>query len=101
MLSILMNWTVDVGEGDIGICVWFRAPIMHRISGFNVAWCWQSVCIHVHFRRHSGIVCSGGLLLRCRALVSVKNRVFMLACIVWVMRCTALLCLVIPRPFLC
>ena len=23
---------MSVGEGDIGVCVWFGAPIMHRIS---------------------------------------------------------------------
>jgi hypothetical protein len=28
-----------------------------------------------------------------------KNKVFMLACNAWVMRCTALLCCVILRPF--
>ena len=25
-----VNWTVSVGEGDIGVCVWFGAPILHR-----------------------------------------------------------------------
>ena len=30
---------------------------------------------------------------------TVYNRVFLLACDVWVIRCTALLCLAILRPF--
>ena len=94
-----MNWTMDMGEGDIGVCVWFEAPIIHRISGLSLAWHWQGVCVHVHLRSHSGIVYSGGLLLRCPALVNVKNRVYLLACNVWVMRCTTLLWLVILRPF--
>ena len=38
-------------------------------------------------------------MLRLPALVSVKNRVFMLACNVWVMRCIALLCHAILKPF--
>ena len=25
-----------LGEGDIGVCVWFGAPIMHRMFGFNM-----------------------------------------------------------------
>ena len=76
----------------------FGIPIMHRISGLNLAWHWHVVCGHVHFRNHSEIVCSGGLLLRLPALVNAKNRVFSLACNVWVIRCTALLCLSILRP---
>ena len=63
-------------EGDIGVCIWFRAPIMHRMSGLNLAWHWLVVCVHVHLRSQSGIVESGGLLLRLPALVSVKNQVF-------------------------
>ena len=39
-------------------------------------------------------------LLRLLVLVSVKNRVFLLACNVWVMRCNALLCLAICRSFI-
>ena len=48
---------------------------------------------HVHLRSHSGIVCSGGVLFWWPALVSVKNRVFLLACSVWVM--SGLLCCVL------
>ena len=87
------------GEGDIGVCVWFGALIILRISGLSLAWHWQDVCVHVHLRSHSGIVCTGGLLLRWHVLVNVKNRVFLLACMVWVMRCIALLCLAILSPF--
>ena len=36
---------------------------------------------------------------RLHALVNVKNWMFLLACSVWVMRCTALLCRAILRPF--
>ena len=33
-----MNWVVSVGEGNImGVCVWFGAPIMYRISGSSLA----------------------------------------------------------------
>ena len=88
-----MNLTMNVGEGDIGICVWFGAPIIHKISGLSLAWHWQGVFVHVPSRSHSRIVCLGGLL------VNVKNRVFLLACNVRVMRCTTLLCLAILMPF--
>jgi hypothetical protein len=67
----------------IGVCDWFGAPIMHRIYGLSLAWHWQLGCEHVHLRSHSGIVCSGGLLLNVFALVSVKNIVSLLACNVW------------------
>jgi hypothetical protein len=33
-----MSRIVSVGEGDIGVCVWFGAPIMHKMSGLNLAW---------------------------------------------------------------
>jgi hypothetical protein len=26
-----MSWTVSLGEGDIGVCIWFGAPIMQRM----------------------------------------------------------------------
>ena len=80
----LMNWTTSLGEGEMGVCVWFGAPNMHRISGLNLAWHWHVVYGHVHLRNHSGIVCSSGLLLRLHVLVSVKNLVCLLACSVWV-----------------
>ena len=32
-----MNWVVSVGEGNMGVCVWFGAPIMYRISGRSLA----------------------------------------------------------------
>ena len=72
---------------------------MHKISGLNLAWHWHNVGVHVHGRSQSGIVCSGGLLFMWPALVSVKKRVFLWACSVLVIRCTALLCLAILRPF--
>jgi hypothetical protein len=53
----------------------------------------------VHLRSRSEIVCLGGLLSRWHALVNVKNRVFLLVCNVRVMRCIALLCLAILKPF--
>jgi hypothetical protein len=94
-----MNWIVSLEEGAIGVCVWFGAPIMHSMSGLSLGWHWHVVCVHVHWRSQSGIVCSGGLLFKWPALVNVKKRVFLWACNVWVMRCTALLCLAILRPF--
>ena len=68
-------------------------------SGRSLAWHWHGVWGHVHLKSHYGIVCSCGWLLRLHALVRVKSHVFLLACSVWVMRCTALLCLVILRHF--
>ena len=53
------------------VCVWFGAPSMHRISGLSLAWHWQVVCGHMQLRSHSGIVCSGVVLLVLLALVSV------------------------------
>ena len=85
-----MNWTMNVGEGSMGVCVWFAAPSMHRIFGLDLAWHWQVVCGHEHSRSHSKIDCLGVVLLRLPALVSVKNRVCLLACNAWVMRCTTL-----------
>jgi hypothetical protein len=35
-----MNWIVCLGEGDIGGCVCFGAPITHRMSGIRLAWIW-------------------------------------------------------------
>ena len=55
--------------------------------------------MHVHWRSQSGIVWSWGWLGSIPALVRVKNRVFLLACRVWAMRWSALLCLAIRRPF--
>ena len=92
---------MSVGEGDIGVCIWFMAPIMDRMYGLNFAWHWHVVCVHVHLRSHSGIVELGGLLLKLLALVNVKNMVDLLACSVWVTRCTALLWRDILRPSMC
>ena len=71
-----MSWIVSVGEGDIGVCMWFRVPIMHRMYGRNLAWQWHITWEHVHLKSQSGIVCSCGLSLRFHALVSVKTQVF-------------------------
>jgi hypothetical protein len=27
---------VSVGEDDVGVCIWFTAPIMHRMYGLRV-----------------------------------------------------------------
>ena len=32
-----MNWTVWLGDGDMGSCVWFETPIMDRMSGLSLA----------------------------------------------------------------
>ena len=68
---------MSLGEGVMGVCIWFGAPIMHMISGLNLAWHWHVVCVHGHLRSHSGIVCSGGVLFRWPTMVNVKNRVFL------------------------
>jgi hypothetical protein len=94
-----INWIVWLVEGTMGVGVWLWAPIMHNMSGFSLAWHWHFVCEHVHVRSHSGIVLSGGWLLWLPALANVKNLVFLLACSVWVIRWTALLCLAIRSPF--
>jgi hypothetical protein len=53
---------------------------------------------HVHLSNHFGIVWSWNLLLILLALINVKKWVFLLACSVCVIRCTALSCLEILRP---
>ena len=88
-----------VGEGMIGVCVRFGAPIMHRMYGINLAWQGHASCEHVYLRSHYRIGWFGGLLLRLHALVNVKSLVFSLACSAWVMRCIALLCRAILRLF--
>ena len=45
-----MNCTMSVRRGDIGVCVWFEALIMHKMHGLNLAWPWHIVCGHVHLR---------------------------------------------------
>ena len=94
-----INWIVCVGDGDIGVCVWLGAPIMHKMFGLSLAWQLHGICWHEHLISQSGIVCSGVMLLSFPALVSVKYQVFVLAWSVWVMRCTALLCLAIFNNF--
>ena len=89
----------EFGGGVMGVCIWFGAPILHRISGLNLAWHWHVVCVHVQLRSHSGIVCSYGVLFRWPALARVKKRVFLWACNARVMRCIALFCLAILSPF--
>ena len=55
-----MNWIVNVGEGLIGVCVWFGAPIMHRMYGLNLVSQWQVGCEDMRWRSHSEIVGCGG-----------------------------------------
>ena len=89
---------MSVGEGDIGVCIWFEAPTMHRVYGLSFAWHWHVLCVRVHLRSHFGTIESSGLLLKLPTSVSVKNQVDFLAYSVWVMRCTALLWHDILRP---
>ena len=49
-----------VGDGVMGVCVWFGAPIMHRMSDFSLARHWHVVYEHVHLSSQFGIVWSGG-----------------------------------------
>ena len=51
-----MSWIVSLGEGGIGVCIWFGAPIMHRMSGLSFAWHLHVVCVRVQLRSHSGTV---------------------------------------------
>lgn len=37
-LCTFYGWIMSAGEGDSGVCIWFGAPTMHRISGLNLAW---------------------------------------------------------------
>lgn len=74
-----VNWTVCVGKGNIGVCVWLEVPIMHRMSGLSLAWQLHGVCWHENLISQSGIVSSGIVLLSFPTLVSVKYRVFLLA----------------------
>jgi hypothetical protein len=94
-----MNYIVWLGDGDIGKVIWFGAPIMHRMSCLSLVWQWHGLWGHAHCSSQSGIVCSCGRLLRWPALTMVRNLVFLLACRVWVIRCTTLLCLAILSPF--
>ena len=36
-----MNYTAWLGEGEMGICIWFGAPSMHRMFGLSLAWQWH------------------------------------------------------------
>ena len=94
-----INCTVWLGDGDIGSVVWFGAPIMHKMSGLSLAWHWQGDWEHVHCKSHPGTVCSCGWLLILPEFTLVKNRVCLLACSVWVIRWTTLLCRAILSPF--
>ena len=94
-----MNCTVWLGDGEIGRVVWFGTPSIQSMSGLSLARHWHGVWGHVHRKSQFGTVCSCVRLLCWPALVMVRNLVFLLACNVWVIRCTALLCLAILRPF--
>ena len=59
-----MNWIVCSGEGDIGGCICFGAPSMHRMSGLSLARHWHGFGWQVHWSSHSGTVCSCGWLLK-------------------------------------
>ena len=64
------------GEGVIGVCVWLGAPIMHGMSGLNLAWQPHGICWHEHLKSQSGIVGTRILLLIFLALDNVRNHVF-------------------------
>ena len=93
-----MNCIVCLDDGDMGVCAWFGAPIMHRMSGLSLAWHWHGFWWHVHWSSPSGIVGYCGWSLRWLALVKVKKLVFLFDCSVLDMRWTALLCLAILSP---
>ena len=33
-----MNWIMRLGEGLIGVCLWYGAPMMHIMSSLNLSW---------------------------------------------------------------
>ena len=43
-----MNWIVFLGDGDMGVCVLFGTPIMHKMSSHSLAWhrhgVWHCTC---------------------------------------------------------
>jgi hypothetical protein len=43
---ISMNYIVWLGDGVVGTCVWFGAPIMHRMSSLSLAWHWHGFWWH-------------------------------------------------------
>jgi hypothetical protein len=59
-----LEYRGSVGECDIGVCIWFGAPIMHRISCLSFALHLHVVCVHVHLSSHYGTMESSGLLLK-------------------------------------
>jgi hypothetical protein len=52
-----INWIVCVEEGDMGVCIWLGAPIMHKMSGLSLAWHLHGIYSHEHLMNQSGIVC--------------------------------------------
>ena len=66
----------------MGVCIWFGAPMTHRISGLSLAWHWQGHCGHIHLRSLFGTVGYGGWLFELHALVKVQNLVFFWLCYV-------------------
>ena len=66
----------------MGVCIWFGAPMTHRISGLSLAWHWQGRCGHIHLRSMFVIVGFGGWLFELHALVKVQNLVFFWLCYV-------------------
>ena len=58
--------------------VW--ALIMHRMFSLSFTWHWHDTCVQVNMSNHFGIVESDGFLSNFHALISVKNRVGLLAC---------------------
>jgi hypothetical protein len=43
-----MNWIVYIGEEIIGVCLWFGALTMHRMSCLSFSWHWHGVGAQVH-----------------------------------------------------
>jgi hypothetical protein len=51
-----MSWIIVVGDGAMGVCMLFGAPIKQSMYGLSLTWHWQRVCGHVHLSNHFGIV---------------------------------------------
>jgi hypothetical protein len=64
-----INWIVCVGDGSIGVCIWLGAPIMHIMSGLNLALHWHFLCGHVQIENEVlNIICPTTTTNNCRAL---------------------------------
>lgn len=82
-----------MGDGVRVVCVWFWAPIMHRMSGRTLAWHFARCLWACTFEYPLWNCFFGCIVIDCTCVGQCEKRVFLFAWSVCVMRCTALLCL--------